>query len=414
MARAEKLGLYKPQSGNFGAELGEGEQAVFGVSQLEKIREENIRSSEEAKEKLETDIELIKSRERERLEKMEADADSETQQGGKSLSADAQTALIAKNKGDFDIEAARAELDRPLNTVEKWTLKSRQKADSGLTLESPEIRDRSTLSRLLPTTGFVAASLLLCYLYAQYWVPPRRNERLWKDLTLAQATVAGIAAVNVAVYVLWRYPPLWRLLTRYAYVVPATPRPISTIVSTFSHQTARHIASNMFLLFWFGTFLHAEVGRGVFVAGYMAAGIFGCWTSLANFTLRRIWTTSSLGASGGVAGVVGMYFTIHSDDAFTLWLIPKDWQDHLPRMPGWGMLGGIIAFEIWALFYSRWRNVDYIAHLGGYLAGIVSGWWWKESEKERKKNTGFKSFASGYRAEELNWYEKVLGKRPNS
>ena len=68
---------------------------------------------------------------------------------------------------------------------------------------------------------------------------------------------------------------------------------------------------NMAFLVLFGMSLHEDVGRGTMLATYLAAGTVGSWVSMANFTLRNIFITTSLGASGAVAGIVGMYLTIH-------------------------------------------------------------------------------------------------------
>lgn len=59
IARAENLGLYKPQSGTYGAKLGE-EGDIFGESELQKIRKENELKSEKEQEELDR---FIKHRE---------------------------------------------------------------------------------------------------------------------------------------------------------------------------------------------------------------------------------------------------------------------------------------------------------------------------------------------------------------
>ena len=59
IARAENLGLYKPQSGTYGAKLGE-EGDIFGESELQKIRKANELKSEREQEELDR---FIKHRE---------------------------------------------------------------------------------------------------------------------------------------------------------------------------------------------------------------------------------------------------------------------------------------------------------------------------------------------------------------
>ena len=69
---------------------------------------------------------------------------------------------------------------------------------------------------------------------------------------------------------------------------------------------------NMAWLLILGVSMHEEVGRGTFLGIYFAAGVIGSWVSLANFAVRKIFVTSSLGASGAVAGVIAAYCTIHA------------------------------------------------------------------------------------------------------
>ena len=60
MARAEELGLYKPQSGRFGRKLGPGGD-IFGESELDRIRAENVAKAEQEEKELEEDIQKIQT-----------------------------------------------------------------------------------------------------------------------------------------------------------------------------------------------------------------------------------------------------------------------------------------------------------------------------------------------------------------
>ena len=65
MARAEKLGLYKPQSGTYGAKLGE-EGDIFGESELDKIRAANIAEAEREQEELDKQIQQLQEEAKEK------------------------------------------------------------------------------------------------------------------------------------------------------------------------------------------------------------------------------------------------------------------------------------------------------------------------------------------------------------
>ncbi len=66
MARAETLGLYKPQSGTYGAKLGD-EGDVFGESKLEKIRAANIAEFEKEQEELDKQIHELQEEAKEKF-----------------------------------------------------------------------------------------------------------------------------------------------------------------------------------------------------------------------------------------------------------------------------------------------------------------------------------------------------------
>jgi rhomboid-like protein len=74
------------------------------------------------------------------------------------------------------------------------------------------------------------------------------------DVPPAVATVGAIIGANLAVTLLWKYvPPSWRLLNRYFVIVPFYPSSLGMIGSTFSHQTWRHLGTNMMVLALMGT-----------------------------------------------------------------------------------------------------------------------------------------------------------------
>lgn len=76
ISRAENLGLYKPQSGLYGAKLGE-EGDIMGESELQKIRRENERRELREQEELEEFIELQQQAREEKAGALEARREDE-------------------------------------------------------------------------------------------------------------------------------------------------------------------------------------------------------------------------------------------------------------------------------------------------------------------------------------------------
>lgn len=69
----------------------------------------------------------------------------------------------------------------------------------------------------------------------------------------------------------------------------------------------------MLLLWMIGRSLHEQIGRGDFLAIYLASGVVGSVASLTNMVLRNMLHTSSLGASGAVTGILAAFCTINPE-----------------------------------------------------------------------------------------------------
>ena len=143
----------------------------------------------------------------------------------------------------------RAVLDHPPEFVE-WVQKYKDRARLSTYPEPPVM---SKTARLLPSTIFCAVLLSLCIIFAQNYVPPPRKARFFPDLPPAAATVIAIIAINLAVTVMWRIPPMWRTLNLYFLMIPATPKAFTILGNIFSHQNPAHCFGNMFVLWFVGT-----------------------------------------------------------------------------------------------------------------------------------------------------------------
>ena len=179
----------------------------------------------------------------------------------------------------------------------------------------------------------------LAYGYAENYEPPLKKDRVWPDVPPAAATMATLVGMNVVVYLLWKFPPAWRMLNRYFINVTLYPRALGIVGCIFSHQNLKHLATNMAVLWYTGTrcklslygkkrkteqspgldfadgvarVVHDDIGRGNFLALYMVSGVVGSMTSLTTQVLLGRLTTSSLGASVSVLGVIAAWLTIHS------------------------------------------------------------------------------------------------------
>lgn len=345
--RGQDLGLYHPQSGKYQAELSDSgrEGDVWGKSALESIRAENEAKAAEEEEELQKQIDEIM-----------ATKQLEQETKNKSLT----------ERPDQSLQTAE-EIRAP-NEFEKWILRAKNKA--GSKIEMDDVEAVSFTQRVLPSAVFVALIGIGCYLYAQYWTPPRRADRLAPNISLTYATVLTIAGLNLLIFTAWRFPPAWSLLTKYFVMTPGYPRALSMVGSTFSHQTWWHLFNNMLGLFILGTSLHEDVGRGTFLAIWLASGVCGSLASLSFHAARRSFVTSSLGASGSVCGTVAALCWLHADKRFSLIFLPDEWKDTF-SIRGWMVVVALMLWEGYSLFRPL-KKIDHAGHLGGMFVGLLS------------------------------------------
>ncbi|KAE8379433.1 hypothetical protein BDV26DRAFT_259437 [Aspergillus bertholletiae] len=356
--RAEELGLYKPQSGSYGAELGDSNDP-YGKSVLKETRKRNEARLLAEQEKKRQEWLDGEQKEREKLEHM--------RQKNTALQRFEDTAsLEVRERADPNQRPLLAWIQKHHLRATDWDLDVSKLTNGGRILR--------ILSITLVTFG-------LCFVFASNYHAPTKTDRLWPDVPPAAATVMAIIGTNIGVFLLWKLcPPAWRLLNRYFITVAAYPRPLSLVGNVFSHQTVNHLALNMVVLWFVGTRLHDEIGRGNFLALYLASGVFGSFTSLTVNILKGNLGLTALGASGAISALVAAWCMLHADEKFTFFFLPTEWQE-VASAKGWMVLAGLVALEFVNMFTRR-ALIDYWAHLGGFLAGAL----WSTAYKKRKEN----------------------------
>ena len=127
------------------------------------------------------------------------------------------------------------------------------------------VPEMSTIRRLGPSALVVLAVLGSCYYLHENYVPPPRQARLLPDVPPAVATIGAIIALNLAIAIGYRMPPLWRFFNRYFVCAPGYPVPSSIFLSMFAHQKMTHLFFNSVLFFTFGQFCKsASIHRKAF------------------------------------------------------------------------------------------------------------------------------------------------------
>lgn len=139
--------------------------------------------------------------------------------------------------------------------------------------------------------------------------------------------------------------------------------------------------------------MHEEVGRGNFMALYVAAGTIASFTSLSALVLSGKLAFTSLGASGAIAGIFGAECLLHSKDKFSIALVPDSWKKHA-TFSGESLATAALIMEILCILSPvpllGIAKLDHWAHLGGMATGALIGRFWaekKDRELRKKKDT---------------------------
>ncbi|RDW76240.1 rhomboid protease PCP1 [Aspergillus mulundensis] len=267
---AEELGLYKPQSGSYGAQLGE-QNDPSGKSILKQIREQNEKR-------------ILAQTEKERQEWLEGEERHREQM--RQHRAKNTSLQKFEDTSALEVQGRADPNQRPLLA---WIQKHHLRATDTET----DFSQLTMSSRLIPALIFTLISLGLCYGFAVTYQPPAKAD------------------------------------------------------------------------------LHDDIGRGNFLALYLASGVFGSFASLSVLVLRNLLHATSLGASGATAGVLAASALIHPGTNWTISFLPTEWQDFVSA-PAWMLFAGLVTLDIaGSLLNRRAPKLDYFAHLGGYSVGAV-------------------------------------------
>ncbi|KAI9904914.1 hypothetical protein N3K66_001443 [Trichothecium roseum] len=229
--------------------------------------------------------------------------------------------------------------------------------------EAPEM---SLRERLLPSFVTVLLVISFCACLATVYEEPGVGYRLLPEITTAQATVGTMIALNAAVWLGWRFPPLWKSFNRYMIFVVGLPKPVTLFTAPFSHQQASHMLVNMVPFWVVGTALHEDVGRANFVTLYLACGAVGFLGTLAAYGAAGMLGVYTLGASGANMGLCAAYFWLHRDDGFRFVGLPEDGVHGIVFL---ALLAGTQLARIGSI-WSRTNRIDVVSHVAGMLAGV--------------------------------------------
>ena len=130
------------------------------------------------------------------------------------------------------------------------------------------------------------------------------------------------------------------------------------LTAIFLHGGILHLLMNAYALWIFGPVVEREIGRVKFLMIFLTTGVFA---SAASYAFASEPTQVSVGASGAIFGVVGAFVAYN--------------YRHRELAVAAARLRGLVPFLILNVIFafSPESLIDWRAHLGGFVAGLVAG-----------------------------------------
>jgi membrane associated rhomboid family serine protease len=148
---------------------------------------------------------------------------------------------------------------------------------------------------------------------------------------------------------------------------------VTIFTAMFMHAGWLHIGGNMLFLWVFGPEIEDAMGPLRYIVFYLLGGVVA---SLAQIAVDPHSTVPNLGASGAIAAVMGVFLITYPRDQIKTVLF-IGWYIGVRAIPaillvGFWFLTQLFS-EVGALATTNSGGVAYMAHVGGFLFGLVLG-----------------------------------------
>jgi membrane associated rhomboid family serine protease len=150
--------------------------------------------------------------------------------------------------------------------------------------------------------------------------------------------------------------------------------------SMFMHAGWVHLGGNMLYLWIFGDNVEDRFGHLKFLIFYLFCGLTATFVQMA---VNPSSNVPNLGASGAIAGVLAAYILM-----FPQGMVRVMQGQRVIQVPALIMIGFWIALQVFSGFASLGAadtgSVAYMAHIGGFAAGLVLAFLFRGNTPQRR------------------------------
>jgi membrane associated rhomboid family serine protease len=144
---------------------------------------------------------------------------------------------------------------------------------------------------------------------------------------------------------------------------------VTLFTSMFMHAGWAHLLGNMLYLWIFGDNVEDRLGHGLFLVFYILCGLAATFAQLA---ISLGSSVANVGASGAIAGVLGAYLIMFPRGRVNVLLgrfvTP---MSALIVIGFWIVLQIFSQISVFSAGSQEQGGVAYMAHIGGFVAGLV-------------------------------------------
>jgi membrane associated rhomboid family serine protease len=154
---------------------------------------------------------------------------------------------------------------------------------------------------------------------------------------------------------------------------------VTLLTSMFLHAGWLHIIGNMIYFWSFGPEIEDAMGRVRFLVFYLLGGLIAMFAQVAANPASSV---PNLGASGAIAAVMGAFLVTYPSDRIktALWFLLFIRITYVPAVLLIGFWFVMQLFSAGQVAHSvQTGGVAYVAHIGGFLFGVLTGRLWKRS-----------------------------------
>lgn len=183
-----------------------------------------------------------------------------------------------------------------------------------------------------------------------------------------------LIAINVLIFLL-ELSSSEAFIDRWAFVParflanPASDFP-TLFTAMFMHAGWVHLLGNMLYLWIFGDNVEDRIGHGMFTVFYFLCGLAATFAQMA---VNLNSSVPNLGASGAIAGVLGAYIVMFPGQRVRVLM-----GRYVTTMSALVVIGFWIIIQLFSSFnaftassQTEGGGVAYMAHVGGFFAGLV-------------------------------------------